>query len=246
VILRVARWIVFVALGVGVLMWSFRLHDAASRGLVATEREIAQANAESLQAVASNHATKIVRLSITRGATFSDLLVHADVDSPTAYQIIQAARPVINFRRLRQGQRVLLVRARAGQVQSLRYRVSPGEEILIARHGDKFEATSTRIPYTTEIVTLQGKIRSSLFDAILEQGEQAELAVRLANIFAWDLDFYTDPQPGDTFRLMFEKTNYKENQARLYGRILAAEYINHSHPFRAVLFEDRAGAFIQY
>jgi murein DD-endopeptidase MepM/ murein hydrolase activator NlpD len=239
--LRVARWIVFVALAVGALMWSFRLRDAERRGLVASEREIAQSNAVRLQGIATDPPTNIVPLSISRGETLSHLLFHADVDSPTTYQIIQAARPVINFRHLRQGEKVLLVRSRTGQVQSLRYRVSPGEEILISRHGDKFEATSTQIPHTTEIVTLQGKVRSSLFDAILEQGEHAELAVRLADIFVWDLDFYTEPQPDDTFRLVFEKTHYAQKQAISYGRILAAEYINNSHPFRAVRFEDQVG-----
>ena len=241
VMLRIARWMVFVAFGAMVLVWSFRLRDAAKGTLVATQREIARSNALILHGVANDQPTNSIPLLISHGATFSDLLLQADVDSPTTYQIIQAARPLMNFRRLKQGQKVLLVRSRVGQFESLRYRVSPGEEIVISRHGDKFEATSRQVPSSTEIVAIQGNVRSSLFDAILERGEHAELAVRLADIFAWDLDFYTDPQPDDTFRLLFEKTNYGGDQASVYGRILVAEYINNGHPYRAVLFDDHAG-----
>ena len=203
------------------------------------EHETARLNALRLQEASAPK--NIVSLPINRGTTLGELLLRADIDSPTTYQIIQAARPVMNFQRLRRGQNILLVRSGVGQFESLLYRPSPGEEIRIARRGDKFEATSTHIPGTTAVVTLQGVVLSSLFDAVLDAGEHPELAVRLADVFAWDLDFYTDPQPNDTFRLVFEKTSYSADQSSFYGRILAAEYINGGHLHQAVLFDDHSG-----
>jgi murein DD-endopeptidase MepM/ murein hydrolase activator NlpD len=239
--LRVVLRIILVALGTAVLVWSFHVRSTATKRLWEAERDIARSNARIPQQVGRNQATNVVPLPVDRGTTFSELLVRANVDSPTVYQIVQAARPMLNFRRLKQGQRVLLVRSGSGQLESLRYRISPGEEIVIVRSGDRFEVTSTQIPNTTDIVSVQGKVRSSLFDAVLDRGEHPELAVRLAGIFAWDLDFYTDPQPGDTFRLVFEKTAYPGDQTTFYGRILAAEYINSGRPYRAVLYDDQAG-----
>ena len=48
-------------------------------------------------------------------------------------------------------------------------------------------------------------IQDSLFQAVTDAGERPELALELADIFGWDLDFYTDPQPGDTFSVVIEK-----------------------------------------
>jgi murein DD-endopeptidase MepM/ murein hydrolase activator NlpD len=65
--------------------------------------------------------------------------------------------------------------------------------------------------------------------------------MRLANIFGWDLDFYTDPRPGDTFRVVVEKKKFANGDGVVYGRILAAEYKNRGRVYGAVLFHDPFG-----
>jgi len=86
-----------------------------------------------------------------------------------------------------------------------------------------------------------GSIRGSLFEGIVDAGERPELAMRLADIFGWDLDFYTDPRPGDTFRIVVEEKRLSGGEFGGYGRILAAEYVNGGRPYRAVLFHDPTG-----
>jgi murein DD-endopeptidase MepM/ murein hydrolase activator NlpD len=54
-------------------------------------------------------------------------------------------------------------------------------------------------------------------------GEQAQLVLDFAEIFAWDFDFAQDSQPGDRFRMLVEKV-YTGDQFVRYGRILVAEY----------------------
>ena len=43
---------------------------------------------------------------------------------------------------------------------------------------------------TTEVIN--GTITSNLFDAVAKIGEKDELAMNLAEIFAWDIDFMLD------------------------------------------------------
>jgi murein DD-endopeptidase MepM/ murein hydrolase activator NlpD len=76
----------------------------------------------------------------------------------------------------------------------------------------------------------------------VDAGEKPELAMRLAAIFGWDLDFYTDPRPGDTFRVVVEKKTLANGTLVDYGRILAAEYNNAGHAYRAILFHGPTGA----
>jgi murein DD-endopeptidase MepM/ murein hydrolase activator NlpD len=65
--------------------------------------------------------------------------------------------------------------------------------------------------------------------------------MRLAQIFGYDLDFYTDPRKGDTFRVLLEKKKYANGRTAGYGNIFAAEYDNGGKKYQALLFRDEFG-----
>jgi murein DD-endopeptidase MepM/ murein hydrolase activator NlpD len=113
--------------------------------------------------------------------------------------------------------------------------------LTIAPQGGDFHSAIEIIPSETETVGVMGEVHGSLFEAVINAGEKPELAMRLAQIFGWDLDFYTDPRPGDTFRVVVEKKLLSNGEVLSYGRILAAEYKNGSRPYGAVLFHDASG-----
>lgn len=235
---RISAWVFAGALAMVLLGFSFHLRSSAEEQL-SSEQQKTRDWAASHPAIRSLEA--FTSLPVTRGARLADLLHRADVDTRTTNQIIEAARPLVDFRRLRQGQALVLGRSGEGEFRSLRYRVNRDEEILIRRNGEKFDAAKIVIPSTIETRTVEGKVASSLFEAVIGAGEHPELAVRLADTFAWDLDFYTDPRPGDTFRLVFEKKSYGGDESAAYGRIFVAEYNNAGRAYQAVLFHDSAG-----
>ena len=74
-----------------------------------------------------------------------------------------------------------------------------------------------------------------------QTGESPELTLQLAQIFSYDLDFYTDPRKGDTFRVVLEKRKYADGKTAGYGKILAAEYNNGGRKYQALLFHDETG-----
>jgi murein DD-endopeptidase MepM/ murein hydrolase activator NlpD len=104
-----------------------------------------------------------------------------------------------------------------------------------------FTALIKEIPSNMEVAAVTGRVDDSLFNAVEDAGESAELAMRLAQIFGYDLDFYTDPRQGDTFRMILEKKKYANGQTAGYGRILAAEYENAGKKYQALLFHDPEG-----
>lgn len=175
------------------------------------------------------------------GATWSELLEDMDFDPQTIFQATEAARKVFNLRSLRPGNKVTVVRSHAGKLRSVDYRIDPEHELIIDRDQEAFQGRIKETPGTINTVAVSGKVGGSLFDGVISAGEKPELAVRLAMIFAWDVDFNTDTQPGDIFRLVVEKKSYPDGSEPSYGRILAAEYVNAGHPFQAVLFHDPNG-----
>jgi murein DD-endopeptidase MepM/ murein hydrolase activator NlpD len=106
---------------------------------------------------------------------------------------------------------------------------------------DGFSAEVQKISSHLEVSTLSGRLEDSLFNAVEDAGESAEVAMRLAQIFGYDLDFYTDPRKGDSFSIVLEKKKYKNGETAGYGSILAAEYINGGKKYQALLFHDDQG-----
>jgi murein DD-endopeptidase MepM/ murein hydrolase activator NlpD len=96
------------------------------------------------------------------------------------------------------------------------------------------------------MAAVRGQIEDSLFRAVEQAGETAELAMQLAQIFGYDLDFYTDPRKGDTFRVLVEKKKYAKGQFAGYGKIFAAEYDNGGRKYQALLFHDEFGRAAYY
>ncbi len=81
----------------------------------------------------------------------------------------------------------------------------------------------------------------SLFAAMQAAGEQPELALAMAEIFAGEVDFNTELQPGDRFGLAFEKFT-RHARPSTYGEIAAAELQNEDRLLRAIRFTPPNGS----
>ncbi len=212
------------------------------------ERRIAKEAASAPVPAVVPQAPSIVYSSSTipRGIPFAIMLAHMGIDPPTVAQVVSSAQPVFNFRTFEAGNQLTIGRSAAGRLLELRYQIDPERFLSIVRRDAQFEAQVETIPSTVETDAVAGKIDGSLFDGVTKAGESPELAMRLADIFSWDLDFYTDPRPGDTFRLVVEKKVLATGKTLSYGKILAAEYDNDGRIYRAVLFHDPSGAPAYY
>ena len=61
-----------------------------------------------------------------------------------------------------------------------------------------------RDPIESKIQTASGIINSSLYQTLQESNANPFLAVKLADIFAWSIDFYRI-QKGDWFKVIYEE-----------------------------------------
>lgn len=84
---------------------------------------------------------------------------------------------------------------------------------------------------------VSGKIENSLFESISNIGESDELAIMLANALEWEIDFFKDLQPGDSYTLVVEK-KFCRSQFVGYGKILALDFFNKGKLIRAFYYED--------
>ncbi len=82
-----------------------------------------------------------------------------------------------------------------------------------------------------------GTIQNSLYEALTALGERPELVFDYADIFGWEIDFFTECQPGDSFLIVVER-KYADTTFVGYGPILAARYTGQVGTFNAWHFTD--------
>jgi murein DD-endopeptidase MepM/ murein hydrolase activator NlpD len=240
-IIKIGLLIALVAAGAGIAWFSFQ-QRAASDQYFADEVQRARAEARRIQAQVIVYTASVV----PSRQSFAALLESIGISPSAAGRAIASAERVFDLRHVRAGNRFSVGRSVIGDLREIRYSIDPDHILRISPDGADFHSEIATIPSITEETGVAGEIRGSLFEGVTNAGEKPELAMRLAEIFGWDLDFYTDPRPGDTFRVVVEKKKLSTGELAAYGKILAAEYVNHGHVYRAVLFHDPAGNVAYY
>ncbi len=181
-------------------------------------------------------------LRIRRGDTLEVLLKRARVPLDDRLEIIDSVRRAFDVRKFRAGTYLVVKREPpAGTVELLEYTIDPDHCLRVRRDSGSFSASIEEIPGVVRTVAVCGILEGSLFESIAATGERPELALAMAEIFAWDIDFYTDPRRGDDFCLLVEKKEYFNGQPPTYKRILAARYNNAGALYEGFLYPDPDG-----
>lgn len=178
---------------------------------------------------------------VSAGQNFMAALEKFGLSAQDAARASAAAGHAYNLRQLRAGNTITVGRSVEGRLREIDYKIDTDRMLKIVPEEGSFTAHVSEIPSKTEILAVTGRVDDSLFNAVADAGESPELALRLAHIFGYDLDFSTDPRQGDTFRIVLEKRKYLDGQTAGYGKIFAAEYENAGKKYQALLFHDPAG-----
>ena len=178
---------------------------------------------------------------VPAGQNFVVALQKFGLSPEDAVSASAAAQHAFNLRQVRAGNTITVNRSVDGDLREIDYKIDADRMLKIFPAQRGFSAEIKEIPSKLEVTVVTGQIDDSLFNAVAQAGESAELAMHLAQIFGYDLDFYTDPRRGDTFRVVLEKKKYSRGQFAGYGKILAAEYSNGGKKYQALLFRDELG-----
>ena len=130
-----------------------------------------------------------------------------------------------------------------GAVQELSRKVSETQTLRVVRDDAGFAAGRGPLidnPVQTKIRTASATIDSSLFQAAESAQISDGVALKLANVFAWDIDFVLDIREGDRFTAIYEQI-YQDGKYLRDGELLAAEFVNDGKVYRAVRFVNDAG-----
>jgi murein DD-endopeptidase MepM/ murein hydrolase activator NlpD len=175
------------------------------------------------------------------GRTILRALQDRGIDSHTALPLVQAMERVFDFRSAQVGDRFEAWLDDEGQVRRVRYEQNPLEVYEVtASLGNAYAARKIPVPTRVELAHIGCAIKSSLYESMSRCGEEHRLGSQFIDLFAWDVDFFTDVRQSDEFRVLVEKISV-DGQFLKYGRILAAEYEGKFGRHRIVHYTDPEG-----
>lgn len=180
------------------------------------------------------------------GATLGTLLVRHDLISADVEGMLAAIEGMFDVRRIRAGQPYLLERAFDRQARRFEYEIDALSFLRVTPYGDEphhfaaevvpYDVTRTR---ASVAAALEGDT-TSLFAAMGNAGELPDLSIALADIFAGEVDFNSELQPGARFQLSVDKA-VREGKVVAYGPILAATLHNDGRDLTAIRFQPAGG-----
>ncbi len=161
--------------------------------------------------------------SINNGDTFVTALSRHGLERTQVFSIIGSLRNIMDFRRCRPGERFDMLRSPTGRIERFTYYKSPIVSYQVKRSEGKLIGRQVKENAEVQLASIAIRIKGSVYASLERSGESPALVMELVDIYAWDIDFYIDPHPGDTIKLLVEKVMANGTFVR-YGRILAAEY----------------------
>jgi len=195
--------------------------------------------------------TEQISGTVPRDETLANLLreylpaTHADT-------VVQVISQSMDPRKLRAGQPFTLTRTLDGWLRSFRYEIDADQYLRVEPPSPEapLELAAEVVTYARreEPAVAVGRIDAatpSLFEAMEAAGEQVDLSIELAAIFSGEIDFNSELQPGDAFRLAFTKI-LRENGTVAYGAIAVAEFDNdgrHLQAYRFVMPDGKAAYY---
>ncbi|TAN21478.1 MAG: hypothetical protein EPN33_12735 [Acidobacteria bacterium] len=205
------------------------------------------------KAAAAAPATVSHSITIPRRSNFVLAMAPFHLSASLLHNLVAAARPVYDLADIRAGRTLTLVRNTAGDLKALVYQIDQNHKLWIKAEAAgmpgagarTWQATIETIPFTTRLQSVCGVVQSSLFQAIEDAGAQDELAVKMADIFQWDLDFNSDTRAGDEFKVLVEE-HLLQGKFAGYGQVVAAQYVNDGRPYSALRFHDPQGYMAYY
>lgn len=180
---------------------------------------------------------------IRRGDTLDRVLLRAGVADGELRQAARAVGEVLDPRRLRaRDPFYAMVRRDEGLVSVRLPRRRQG--VVVAERTDGVWSSHYR-PYRRAYFrrSLRGEVRGALESSIRRVGGPSSLAIGMAQVLQWDLDFNRDLRAGDRFEILYDELML-DGEVEGVAAIHALRYLNRERWLEAYHFagDDAAGA----
>lgn len=182
------------------------------------------------------------RGKVASGQSLSHLARKAGLGASALAELVAALEPVMDPSSIAAGQPWAIRTDGAGKLLDFELARSKTTIIAVSRDdAGKLVAQAREIETNVDVVEIVATIDSSLWAAVTEAGGDAALVTSVVDVFASDIDFYTDPRKGDRIALVVERHSM-DGELVKHGRILAAQYSGEVGDIRGLWWAPKGGS----
>ena len=174
---------------------------------------------------------------VKKNETLTDILLPHSVSYQQVSEISKIARDTWNVRKIQKG-RKYIVFSSTDSIKSVKYFIYENDPInfVVVDLSDSINITKGQKDIVVKERRVAGEIKSSLYLALKEQKVSDLLALKLAEVYAWQIDFYKIYK-GDKFKVLFEE-EYVNDEFIGVGKIIAADFQQKGYDYYAFYFEQ--------
>jgi murein DD-endopeptidase MepM/ murein hydrolase activator NlpD len=178
--------------------------------------------------------------TVKAGENLSTIFSDLNLSREDLHKIVHCNATGKQFAAVEPGQDVVATINADGELEQLTYAKNPFETLVATRNDTGFDVKLLSKKVDHQISSAKATIHSSLFEDGLKVGLSEKIILKLADIFAWDIDFALNLRDGDQFTIVYEKL-YVDGREFDTGDILSVEFVNQGKTHTAVRFTDNQG-----
>jgi len=179
-----------------------------------------------------------LKKTVKRHETLANILTEFAVPYAKIVEIAQLPPEVFDERRIKPGSHYSIYHSNdsAKITRYFVYQKTPIDYVIFNLSDSLLGVTEGKKPIFSKTRSITGTIQTSLYASLIEQGASPTLALKLADVFAWQVDFY-GIQKGDHFKAIFEE-QFIDGQSIGIGDISAAYFHHYGKDYYAFDFND--------
>jgi murein DD-endopeptidase MepM/ murein hydrolase activator NlpD len=190
---------------------------------------------------------KVVKKKIKRGDTFGSILEDNGIDYPEVYNILKTIKNKVSVKRLVAGKSYSLFFSKDSIAKPKAFIYEPQiDSYTVVQLRDSIYGKKVVKPI--KIVTKEGNglIENSLYETMTTSGLNDQLTYYLANVYAWNIDFYR-LHKGDRFKVIYSEKFVDDTVSIGIERIKAAIFEHAGKDFYAFEFQpDSIKGIVEY
>ncbi|HRE51171.1 MAG TPA: peptidoglycan DD-metalloendopeptidase family protein [Flavitalea sp.] len=178
----------------------------------------------------------VIENTVQRNDFLGSILEPYRVENITIANLARKSKPIFDVRRITAGSQYTIFCTKDSLQKALYFVYQPNAiDYILYDLRDSITITAGKREVTTKVITAGGVITSSLYEAVNKAGSDPALAMRLAEIYAWTIDFYKIQQ-GDFFKVVYEQRYVKDDPVEP-GQIRSAIFSHKGDTFYAFQFQ---------
>lgn len=181
---------------------------------------------------------EVQRDTVRAGDSFGKILSDAKVDYATIQEISDSVKDIFDTRRIQVGKPFVLLKTKdtTAAAQVFIYERNR-EDYVVVDFQDSITAAAKKRPVTIYEREISGVINSNLSSTFDDLGVSVNLAYKMADIYAWTIDFYK-LDAGDRFKVIYEERFVNDTVPAGLGKIKACLFEHKGREIYAFRFKS--------